>query len=172
MAYARFFLHDPKAPKPNRKIRLGANVLLIWEDKLLLEYRRDSDLWGLIGGGVKGAEPEEKALIREVWEETGIRLGKEDLVKKQVFAEPGRIVAYRDGTVHRMICLLYEARLKRCPTLKPSRESRQLRFFTGEELKSVPIAPTHIPMIELFAPGLLADSPEIPDTDDGGNAYD
>lgn len=168
MAYARFYLNDPCAPKPNRKIRLGANVLLIWEDRLLLEYRRDSDLWGLIGGGIKGAEPEDKAIIREIREETGIRIPKEDLVRKQVFAEPGRIVAYRDGTVHRMICLLYEVRLRQEPVLKPSRESRELRFFTGAELKTIPIAPTHIPMIELFTPGLQESSPEDSETHKGG----
>ncbi len=150
MAYAVFYMNDPHAPKPNRKIRLGVNALVVWEDRLLLEYRRDSDLWGLVGGGVKGTESEEKAIAREVWEETGLRLRERDFVKKKVFAEPGRIVAYRDGTVHRMICILYETRLRETPVLKPSKESRELRFFTREELKGIPIAPTHIPMIELF----------------------
>ena len=84
MAYAVFYMNDPNAPKPNRKIRLGVNVLIIWENQLLLEYRRDSDLWGLIGGGVKGAEPEVKAIMREVWEETGLRLPEQDFIKKKV----------------------------------------------------------------------------------------
>lgn len=154
MAYAVFYMNDPHAPKPNRKIRLGVNALVVWEDRLLLEYRRDSDLWGLVGGGVKGAEPERKAIAREVWEETGLRLREQDFVKKKVFDEPGRIVAYRDGTVHRMICILYQVQLKEPPVLKPSKESRELRFFTREELKHIPIAPTHMPMIALYEPGI------------------
>ena len=57
MSIATFYFQDPRAPKPNRPAHLGVNVLLQWQDKLLLERRRDCDLWGLPGGGVKGREP-------------------------------------------------------------------------------------------------------------------
>ena len=97
MAYAVYYLHDPGAPKPNRPTRLGVNVLLTWKGKLLLEYRRDSDQWGLIGGGVKDPEPETRAIAREVWEETGIRLPESAFRKLRVFDEPSRIAAFQDG---------------------------------------------------------------------------
>lgn len=151
MAYAVFYLNEPSAPKPNRPVRYGVNVLLTWQGKLLLEYRRDSDLWGLIGGGIRGAEPEERAALREIREETGLCLPRASLKKLRVFAEPSRIVAYRDGTVHRMVTVLYEAALEDEPRLRISRESRQLRFFAPEELEAIPMAPTHLPMVQLFA---------------------
>lgn len=151
MAYAVYYLHDPSAPKPNRPTRLGVNVLLTWKGKLLLEYRRDSDQWGLIGGGVKGPEPETRAIAREVWEETGIRLPESAFRKLRVFDEPSRIAAFQDGTVRRMVCILYEADLDREPVLRLSAESRQLRFFSTRELRTIPIAPTHLPMVALLA---------------------
>lgn len=155
MAYAQYYLNDPHAPKPNRPVRLGVNVLLLAQGKLLLEYRRDSDLWGLIGGGVKGAEPECCAIAREVWEETGLRIAATAFRKLGVFDEPGRIVAYRDGTVRRMVTVLYQAELDEIPAMKKSGESRALSFFAPDELKAIPIAPTHRNMIALFAPNIL-----------------
>lgn len=150
MAYAFYYLNDPAAPRPNRPTRLGVNVLLVWDGKLLLEYRRDSDLWGLIGGGIKGREPERRALAREVWEETGLRLPEAAFQKLQVFDEPSRIAAYRDGTVRRMITILYRAELEKEPVLRRSPESRQLRFFSPRELEKIPVAPTHVPMVRMF----------------------
>lgn len=150
MGYATYYLNDPAAPRPNRPVRLGTNVLLLWQGRLLLEYRRDSDLWGLIGGGVRGAEPLGRAIVREVWEETGIRLPERALRKLGVFDEPGRIVAYRDGTVRRMVTVLYRAELSGEPVLQQSSESRCLRFFTTEELEAIAIAPTHIPFVQFL----------------------
>ena len=40
MSIATFYFQDPRAPKPNRPAHLGVNVLLQWQDKLLLERRR------------------------------------------------------------------------------------------------------------------------------------
>lgn len=150
MSYARFYLGDPNAPKPNRPTRLGVNILVQWEGKLLLEYRRDSDLWSLPGGGVKGTEPEEKAACRELWEETGLSLLPRELTKLRVYGERDRICAYQDGTVRRMVTILYETTLREVPRLRLSGESRELGFFTPAELKRLPIAPTHVPMVALF----------------------
>ena len=79
MAAAVFYLNDPAAPKPNRPAHLGVNILLEWDGKLLLERRRDCGMWGLPGGGVKGREPERRAMVRELWEETGIRVQPQEL---------------------------------------------------------------------------------------------
>lgn len=52
MAIVTFYNCDPKdAPKTTQPCHLGANAILTWNGKLLLEKRQDSDIWGLIGGG-------------------------------------------------------------------------------------------------------------------------
>ena len=150
MAFAQYYLNDPNAPKPNRPTHLGVNVLLSWQDKLLLERRLDCDEWGLPGGKVKGREPEEKAIARELWEETGLRLPPAAFQRVRVFDEPGRIASYRDGSVWRMVVILYRARLENAPVLRLSRESRQLAWFTRGELADLPVAVTHRDMIALF----------------------
>ena len=53
MSIVTFYRGDPKnAPKTTMPAHLGANVILTCQGKLLLEKRRDSDTWGLVGGGM------------------------------------------------------------------------------------------------------------------------
>ena len=57
MAIVTFYNCDPKdAPKTTMPAHLGANAIITCQGKLLLEKRRDSDIWGLIGGGCKKTE--------------------------------------------------------------------------------------------------------------------
>ena len=139
----RFYRGNPDAPKPTMGAHLGANAIITWDDKLLLEKRRDSDTWGLVGGGVKKYETEDQAMAREAYEELGIRIPREKFRKIAVYGEPGRIAAYRDGSVWRMVIVVFGLELAEKPELRISEESRQLRFFTREELKDIEIVVTH-----------------------------
>ena len=88
MSIVRFYRGDPKnAPKTTQPARLGANVLITCNGRLLLEKRRDSDTWGLVGGGVKKYETEAQAMAREVYEELGIRIPKEQFQKLAVYRQ-------------------------------------------------------------------------------------
>ena len=56
---------------------MGANALITCKGRLLLEKRRDCELWGLVGGGVKPKETPVQAMLREIQEELGLRLRAE-----------------------------------------------------------------------------------------------
>lgn len=144
-----FYRGDPKnAPKTTMPAHLGANAILIWEDKLLLERRRDSDTWGLVGGGCKKTENGRQAIAREVYEELGIRIPQDRFEKIKVYDDPGRIAAYRDGSIWRMVIVVYGYTFPEEPTLRISKESRELRFFTREEIKAITVAVTHEDIVE------------------------
>ena len=49
-----------------------------------------------------------------------------------------------------MVVILYRARLEAPPVLRLSRESRQLSWFSREELADLPVAVTHRDMVALF----------------------
>ena len=135
---------DPKnAPKTTMPAHLGANAILTWNGRLLMERRRDADVWGLVGGGAKKWETGRQAIAREVYEELGLRIRPEAFEKLKVYDDPGRIAAYRDGSVWRMVIVLYGYAFDREPVLRISRESKELRFFTKEEAQNVDIAVTH-----------------------------
>ena len=148
MSIVTFYRDDPNAPKPNMPAHLGANVLITCNGKLLLERRRDSNTWGLIGGGVKKHETELQAIVRETYEELGLRIKPERFQKCKVYGEPGRIAAFRDGSIWRMVIVAYALELDAEPQLRISAESRELRFFAPEELKNIEIVVTHRDIVE------------------------
>ena len=139
-----FYCGDPKnAPKTTMPAHLGANAILTWNGRLLMERRRDADVWGLVGGGAKKWETGRQAIAREVYEELGLRIRPEAFEKLKVYDDPGRIAAYRDGSVWRRVIVLYGFAFDREPVLRISRESKELRFFTKEEAQNIEIAVTH-----------------------------
>ena len=148
MAIVKFYRGDPNAPKPNMPAHLGANAVIVWEDKLLLERRRDSDTWGLVGGGVKKYETEQQAILREIYEELGIRAKLADIQKLSVYGEPGRIAAYQDGSIWRMVIVVFGLVFYEQPELFISEESRELRFFTKEEVAQLDIVVTHSDIVQ------------------------
>ena len=152
MAIVTFYRGDPKnAPKTTQGAHLGANAILTYQGKLLLEKRRDSDIWGLVGGGCKKYETGREAIAREVYEELGVRIHKDKFEKLKVYDDPGRIAAYRDGSIWRMVIVVYGYEFPEEPTLRISSESRDLRFFSKEEIKDIEIAVTHEDIVqELF----------------------
>lgn len=149
MSIVKFYRGDPQnAPKTTMRAHLGANAIITCKGKILLEQRRDSDIWGLIGGGVKKWEEPIQAMCREVYEELGLRIPPERFRKLKVYGEPGRIAAYQDGSIWRMVVVAYLLELDDFPDMKISAESKQLRFFSKEELKDIEIVITHSDIVE------------------------
>ena len=149
MSIVKFYRGDPKnAPKTTMPAHLGANAIITCNGKLLLEKRRDSDTWGLVGGGVKNYETELQAIAREIYEELGLRIPKDRCHKLGVYGEPGRIAAYCDGSVWRMVIVVFGLELDTEPEIVLSAESRAMRFFTKEELKDIEIVITHSDIVE------------------------
>lgn len=148
MSYVTFYRNDPNAPKTTMPTHLGANAIITWEGKLLLERRRDSGSWGLPGGGVKKTETGRDAIAREIYEELGLRIPKDRFRKLAVYGEPGRIAAYQDGSVWQMVIVVYGLELTVEPRLRISAESKDLRFFTKEEIGRISIPVTHSDIVE------------------------
>ena len=148
MAIVTFYRGHPNPPKTTQRAHLGANAIITCNGKLLLEKRRDSDTWGLVGGGVKKQETELQAITREIYEELGLRIPKDQFRKLGVYGEPGRIAAYQDGSIWRMVIVVFGLELENEPDMIISAESRELRFFTKEELKDIEIVVTHSDIVE------------------------
>ena len=148
MSYVKFYLNDPNAPKPNMPAHLGSNCIITCGGKLLLEKRRDSNTWGLVGGGCKKWETEVQAMAREVYEELGWRIPQSQFQKIKVYGEPGRIAAFRDGSTWRMVIVVYGLELEEERPIRISSESKEARFFTKEEVRGLEIAVTHSDIVE------------------------
>ena len=149
MAIVTFYNGDPKdAPKTTMPAHLGANAIITCQGKLLLEKRRDSDIWGMPGGGCKKWETGRDAIAREIYEELGLRIPKDRFEKLAVYDNPGRIAAYRDGSIWRMVIVVYGLDFVQEPVMRISSESKDLRFFTKEEVRQIEIAVTHRDIVD------------------------
>lgn len=149
MSVATYYLNDPRAPKPNSPTHIGTNVYLEYQDRLLLEQRWDCGAWGLIGGRLRASERYTQGICREVREETGIFLPENAFTQLRI-CDDARIASYQDGTVWRMVIVLFRAVLEKEPQLRLSKESGSLRFFSREELERLEIVATHRDLVEAW----------------------
>ena len=148
MSYVTFDLNDPNAPKPTMPAHLGSNCIITCNGKLLLEKRVDSDTWGLVGGGCKKWEDPDQAMAREVLEELGWRIPRNRFRKVKVYGEPGRIAAFRDGSIWRMVIVVFALDIPEERPIRISNESKEARFFTKEEVRNLQIAVTHSDIVQ------------------------
>ena len=148
MAYVKFYLNDPNAPKPNMPAHLGSNCIITCNGKLLLEKRRDSDTWGLVGGGCKKWEDPDQAMAREGFEELGWRIKRDQFRKIKVYGAPGRIAAFQDGSIWRMVIVVFALEVDEERPIRISSESKEARFFTKDEVRNLQIAVTHSDIVE------------------------
>ena len=149
MEIVTFYNCDPKdAPKTTMPAHLGANGIFTCKGRLLLEKRRDSNVWGLVGGGCKKTENGRQAIARETYEELGLRIPQDQFEKLAIYDNPGRIAAYRDGNIWRMVIVVYGYDFPEEPAMRISSESKDLRFFSKEEIADLEIAVTHRDIVE------------------------
>lgn len=61
-------------------IYLGAGVIVYSDEKILLQKRKDNGTWALHAGGIEVGEELEETARRELFEETGLKAGKLELL--------------------------------------------------------------------------------------------
>jgi ADP-ribose pyrophosphatase YjhB (NUDIX family)/dTDP-glucose pyrophosphorylase len=123
------------APRPVAEIngwKLAVGVIVRDpQGRILLERREDCGLWGLLGGRMDYGESVEQTAIREVSEETGLKVVVERLVG--VYSDPARIVSYPNGDVRQPVVVVVEA-AGMPGEITPSQESLEVIYFNPNAL--------------------------------------
>ncbi|MET7766801.1 NUDIX domain-containing protein [Streptomyces sp. NPDC005393] len=122
---------DPDAPEPNSLVVAASAVVTDETGRILLQRRRDNDLWALPGGGMEMTDSLPGTAVREVKEETGLDVEITGLVG--TYTDPRHVIAYTDGEVRRQFNVCFTARIVD-GQLAISDESTELRFVPPEEL--------------------------------------
>ena len=133
-------------------IRLGVGIIIYASDKLLLERRADCHKWGLIGGGVEVGENVEDAALRECFEETSIKLKKENLEFFNLYSDVNqhRIIQYDDNCFHAIdIIYLYKMLEDNLEIIK-SKESLAISFFSFKSLPHDIVPPAIDPIADFI----------------------
>ncbi|MFF8375313.1 NUDIX domain-containing protein [Streptomyces sp. NPDC015661] len=130
------YYDDPHAPQPNSLVVAASAVVTDERGHVLLQRRRDNDLWALPGGAMDMADSLPGTAVREVKEETGLDVEITGLVG--TYTDPRHVIAYSDGEVRRQFNVCFTARVV-SGTLAISEESTELRFVAPEELDPLPM---------------------------------
>jgi 8-oxo-dGTP pyrophosphatase MutT (NUDIX family) len=125
------YYDDPAAPKANSLVPAASAVVADAEGRILLQRRRDNELWALPGGGMEAGESIAETAIREVLEETGY--DTHPLYVIGVYSDPKHVFAYDDGEVRQefSVCIACELTGGR---LTVSEESYEVNWFTPSEI--------------------------------------
>lgn len=123
-------------------LRAGASAVIFNTDrsKVLLTRRTDNRLWCIPGGAMESGETVVEACLREVWEETGLRV---EIVRLAgVYSNRDRLVEYIDGNRVQFIVLNFEAKITG-GSLTLSNETTDAGFFPFEEIETLELLGNH-----------------------------
>jgi 8-oxo-dGTP pyrophosphatase MutT (NUDIX family) len=124
------------------KLRVGCSAVLFdaKREKALLTRRADNGRWCIPGGGLEAGESVEEACIREVWEETGLRVRVTRLIG--VYSDPNQLVIYSDGNKAFFVVLSFEVEVID-GDLGLSDETTEYGWFSLAEMDSMPMHGRH-----------------------------
>ncbi len=74
------------------KVLQGVHAFCFFNDKLVIVYAESKKYWTPPGGGIELGETYEEAVVREVKEETNMKVLKQQLIGYQDIYEPDRII--------------------------------------------------------------------------------
>ncbi len=103
------YYHDPAAPPANSLVPSVTAAVRSGDGRLLLIHRIDNDFWALPGGAMDMGESVADAAVREVEEETGVKVQLTGLVG--IYTDPGHVMAYDDGEVRQEFSVCFHARV-------------------------------------------------------------
>ncbi|MEI6634863.1 MAG: NUDIX domain-containing protein [Chlamydiota bacterium] len=124
------------------RIALCTNAVVFDAERrrVLLTRRSDNGRWCLPGGHVDPGETVAESCIREILEETGLRVRMKRLIG--VYSSPDRVVEYADGNRYQIVALCFEAEVED-GTLSTSSETTASGFFAPGEIEGMDLMEHH-----------------------------
>ncbi len=134
----RYFARNPQ------QLRLSVSAL-VWRDEqrvhFLLMRRSDNGHWGLPGGYVEPGESVSEAAVREVFEETGVKIQLGRLIG--VYSDPDRqVMEYPGGDRVQSVNLCFEALAVGEGEPTTPEETLETGYFSADGLPE-PFVPIH-----------------------------
>lgn len=135
----RDYYDDPAAPAANSLVPAASAVVIDDEGRVVLQRRRDNDMWALPGGVMELGESVAECAMRETREETGLEVEVTAIVG--IYSDPKHVFAYDDGEVRQEFSICVLARV-RGGSIEASDESHEVEAFAPEEIPDLPMVPS------------------------------
>ncbi|KKI91319.1 hypothetical protein WQ54_15350 [Bacillus sp. SA1-12] len=102
------------------------------ENRVLMQKRTDNGQWGFPGGFMELGESVQDTARREVYEETGLHLGKLELFG--IYSGPEYDKTFSNGDQVSLVLISFICRQFKGELVESNEESMQNKFFSLEEL--------------------------------------
>ena len=117
-------------------------VFVVWEGKVLLHFHRKLGMWLPPGGHIEKNEIPDDAAVREVLEETGIRVRlvgerREDVENPVQLHRPAGVQLENIGPGHQHIDLIYFATPTGPTEIQPHYDEDKVGWYGPEEWKAI-----------------------------------
>ncbi|MFH9211437.1 NUDIX domain-containing protein [Streptomyces globisporus] len=133
------YLHDPAAPPANSVVPSVVAYVQNDAGAILLIQRSDNGRWALPGGGHDVGESISDTVVREVWEETGIKA--EVINMSGIYTDPGHVMLYDNGEARQQFSICFRAR-QVSGDVRTSDETTQVRWVPPADLDDFDVHPT------------------------------
>lgn len=129
-----------------RLILPSVTALLFDEsDRLLLMRQRDGDVWSTPGGFIEPEERPADAVVREMWEETGLLVTPQRIAA--VFGGPDFVVRYPHGDEAQYVTIVFECALIRGHLHPDGEETTAAAYWSLAEAQGLLLAPWLVPIL-------------------------
>ena len=128
-------------------VRIGCSAVIFdsSHEKILLTQRTDNEQWCLPSGRHEAGESVAETCIREVFEETGVRI---QIIRiTGVYSDPNKLVVYPDGNKAHIVALNFEAKIID-GEIGISDETLACGFFSIEEARQMDMLAGHLERID------------------------
>ncbi len=132
--------NDPDAPRANSIVPAASAVVVDQDGRVLLHRRTDNELWSIPGGGMEVGETIAETVVREVEEETGLKVEPERLVG--IYTNRRHVVAYDDGEVRQQFSICFACHVVGGQLVERADESLEVGFYSPEQIEGMPMHPS------------------------------
>lgn len=121
---------------------IAAGLVFDGEGRILLQHRRDLNVWGPPGGLIEPYEQPASAAAREVWEESGLVV--EPLRVVGVFGGPAYHIQLAEQMVVAVTAVMFACRVIAGDLRADGTESLRVGFFSPEDILNDAVPPLRV----------------------------
>ncbi|WP_404466718.1 NUDIX hydrolase [Planococcus rifietoensis] len=119
----------------NLLMTVGCGIIIEQDGRILLQHRKDRDVWGIPGGVMEPGETFLETAIRETYEETGLQA--ENLQLFGLYSGEEGYAEYQNGDQVYSAQIIFHTQEFSGELIQEGEESHEYRFSSPDELPKI-----------------------------------